>query len=449
MVATILLACGVFTLVRSKGITGDGAAEFAWRWAETAEERLLAKAPDVMPDLIQEPAALPSAPATAKNGADWPGFRGPDRDGIIPGVRIETDWSKSPPVELWRRPIGPGVSSFAVHGDLLYTQEQRGGDEVVACYKLTTGEPVWRHRDRTRFWDSHVGAGPRATPALSDGRVYTFGATGILNALDARDGALTAPFQSARVASRSRTNPADGSSDARWNRPDPADEPFRRDQRRAGRWHACLGARVAGRRHCAAGTDRGRRRPDQHDQRTIEERWTSNRLKPSFSAFVVHEGHAFGFDGRILACMDVEDGKRKWKGGRYGSGQLVLLPDQDLLLVVSEQGELALVAAAANQFTELARFPAIEGKTWNQPVLVGDLLLVRNREEMAAFRLTGIPRRGERGPRLLRSASRARPLSSASGFSVMTAFSSGPVLSIGERYERGRRGTVTGLAAST
>jgi len=185
MAATILVACGAWTLVRTEGINGDHVAEFGWRWARSAEERLLARTG-------VEPAAITSVPtpATARTVGDWPGFRGPDRDGNVPGTRIATDWSRSPPVELWRQPIGPGWSSFAVHGDLLYTQEQRGPEEVVTCYRTTTGEPEWTHGDEARFFESNAGPGPRGTPTLSDGRVYTLGATGFLNALDAQTGAV-------------------------------------------------------------------------------------------------------------------------------------------------------------------------------------------------------------------------------------------------------------------
>jgi outer membrane protein assembly factor BamB len=440
MVATILLACGVWTLVRTDGITGGGASQFAWRWSATPEEQLVAKAGD-------EPTGAAMVPVAAATGAEWPGFRGANRDGIVSGVRIKTDWKALPPVELWRQPIGPGWSSFAVRGDLLYTQEQRGNDEVVACYNLTTGKLVWRHRDAARFWESNAGAGPRGTPTLSNGRAYTFGATGILNALDAGNGAL---IWSRNAAADTNTKvPGWGfassplvvgdvvivatagalaaydiaNGNPRWFGPEdrsgyssphlmtiggvqqvvllsgagaisvaPADGKLL--------WQHPLpsGTRIIQPAltadgdvliHDGEGSDMRRIKVAQgSDGWSVEERWVSEGLHPYFNDFVLHKGHAFGFDGNNLACIGLEDGNRKWKGGRYGNGQLVLLSDQDLLLVLSEEGELALVGAAPDQFTELARFPAIEGKTWNHPVLVGDVLLVRNSQEMAAFRLS-------------------------------------------------------------
>jgi hypothetical protein len=122
------------------------------------------------------------------------------------------------------------------------------------------------------------------------------------------------------------------------------------------------------------------------DEWNLQEQWTSIHLKSFFNDFVVHKGHAFGFTGPSLACIDLGDGKRKWRGGRYG-GQIILLADQDLLLVLTEKGEIVLVEAVPEKLTEIARFKAIEGKTWNHPVLVGDVLLVRNTQEMAAYRL--------------------------------------------------------------
>ena len=437
LVATVFLACGVWALLRSDGMTGGDGAEFAWRWTETSEERLLAQ-------FAGESETLPASGAVSTSDADWPGFRGSDRNSIISGVRIATDWSASPPAELWRRPIGPGWSSFAVNGDLLYTQEQRGDDEIVACYNVTTGAPVWIHRDGTRFWEAIGGAGPRATPTLSDGRVYTFGATGILNAFDAGDGTV---LWSCNVASDIETQvPYWGFSSSplvvddtvivaaagtlaaydlyagnqRWVGPvggDGYSSPHRLTIDNVAQillmstagvtsvapadgaqlWsHLWSGdgivqpALIAG-GDILMGTSAESRRISVRQGEagwTIQERWTSNRLKAYFNDFVIHEGHAYGFDGRFLACVDIQNGERKWKGGRYGSGQLVLLADQNVLLVVSEKGGLVLVSAQPDRFNEIARSPAIESKTWNHPVLVGDILLVRNGQEMAAFRLT-------------------------------------------------------------
>lgn len=442
LAAAAFVACGFFSLLRTGGISGEGESDFHWRWTKSPEERLLAGNEKLSP-------ALPGVSAPKNSTAEWPGFRGANRDGVIRGAAIATDWNRDPPVELWRRPVGPGWSSFAVSGDWFYTQEQRGDDELVSCYSVATGAAIWAHHDAARFWESNAGAGPRATPTLGDNRVYTLGATGIVNALRASDGTvvwsrdaaadtgaklpgwgfagspllvddLVIVAASGRLVAYDRTRGSvrwtarsggggyssphlatiggarqvilvNGSGAAGfepstgaelWKHPWEGDGIVQPGQTADGDVLLGSGSGMGG----AVGVIRVSiaQRPNGW---AAEERWKSKGLKPYFNDFVLHAGHAYGFDGALLACMDLTDGRRRWKNGRFGHGQLILLADQNLLLVVSEKGGVALVAASPDGFRELSRFTAIEGKTWNHPALVGDVLLVRNAEEMAAYRL--------------------------------------------------------------
>jgi outer membrane protein assembly factor BamB len=112
--------------------------------------------------------------------------------------------------------------------------------------------------------------------------------------------------------------------------------------------------------------------------------WETNRMKTTQSTALLHEGYLYGLDGRILACLDAATGELQWKGGRYGYGQLLLASGH--LVVLTESGDVALVVEATpNEHREVARFPAIEGKSWTPATIAAGRLLVRNALEMAAF----------------------------------------------------------------
>ncbi|MEM9353037.1 MAG: PQQ-binding-like beta-propeller repeat protein [Planctomycetota bacterium] len=164
---------------------GDGAVRgWRWRWSPEADELL-------------------RVPETAKEAADWdpkptdyPRFLGNGYWAEASADSLDPKWDERPPDELWRRPIGAGWSGFAVVGDYAVTQEQRGEQELVTCYRIESGHGegrlVWSDAEPVR-WDpigpgAYGGIGPRATPTIHEGRVYTHGATGVVKCLDARTG---------------------------------------------------------------------------------------------------------------------------------------------------------------------------------------------------------------------------------------------------------------------
>jgi outer membrane protein assembly factor BamB len=367
-------------------------------------------------------------------------------------VKIATDWDTARPKPLWRQRVGPGWSSVIVVSGRLFTQEQRRQKETVVCYDAARGKELWVHEDAVRFRETVSGAGPRATPSYADGCVYTLGATGILNCLDAATGK--------RKWSRDITAVA-GAKVPLWGfsgsplvvdgmvivfAGGEGDKNLLAYRTTSGKlaWTAPAGkesysspqlALIAGKPqvlflsdngltavHPASGAvlwEHGVAMPgapravqphildkgqllvahlvgtgvalidvsQEKERWQVVQRWESHALKPEFPDFVVHQGHAYGFDAGIFCCIDAATGKRCWKEGRYGRGQVMLLADQSLLLVVSDKGQAILLAANPRRHEELGRFRALAGKTWNHPVIAHGRLYVRNTVEMACYEL--------------------------------------------------------------
>jgi hypothetical protein len=447
---------GWFLLIRIEGLDGDLIADVHWRWTPTAEADFLASRADAKePEPAKEtaPAAAVEEPVTLTLApGDWPEFRGSKRDGVVHGVTLVADWNAKPPKQLWRRRVGPAWSSVIVIGEWLYTQEQRGDEEAVVCYRAATGEEIWAHSDPARFEESVSGAGPRATPTFSEGRIYTLGASGILNCLDAGTGK---PVWTLNLVVFAGAKPPmwgisgsplivdgkvivygggkdqknllavdAGSGELVWGAAAGSESYSSAEALTIGGvtqvlmlhdqglsaidpetgnayWQTGtplpgaprpLQAHLVGENRLLTGTLQGNSTslievsPTERGWK-ITDVWTSPQVKPEFSDFVVHDGFAYGFDGAIFCCIDLATGKRAWKAGRYGRGQVICLADQGMLLVISEGGEVILVNARSDRSEELGRFQALSGKTWNHPVIARGRLFVRNAGEMACYEL--------------------------------------------------------------
>jgi outer membrane protein assembly factor BamB len=444
-----LIAMSITMLLRNDGINGNYAFDLKLRWPSATVDGAWTS------DQPTPPAKPDPKIDTALTNAEWPGFRGADRMGRSKAPKLATDWTATPPKLLWKKPVGAGWSSFAVATPFVFTQEQRAAKEVVACYDLDSGEEVWIQEREARFDEPMGGPGPRSTPTLADGAVFTVSASGMLQRLKANSGEVVWQQDFKSIAEREppmwgySSSPlvthslvivyAGGSSDKgiiafdsatgkqRWSAAcgsdsysspqlsmvlgqelvlmltneglhmlDPETGVVRFNYTWKIKGYRALQPTVIGDDVVLLPTTmsegtRAIRITRKEDALVSEDLWTSKDMKTDFTELIAHNGFVYGIDGSLFSCIDLKTGARVWKSGRYGKGASLLLESTNHILIAAENGRVALLEANPTAHRELTSFLAIKGKTWNHPVLVGDKLLVRNGSEAACYVLPLIP----------------------------------------------------------
>jgi outer membrane protein assembly factor BamB len=335
---------------------------------------------------------------------------------------------------------------MTVAQDLVFTIEQRRDQETVAAYDLATGREHWTNSWKAFFQESMGGDGPRATPAYSDGRLYALGAEGEFRCLDAATGRVLWRKNILEEAGASNLQwgmaasplivdslvvvmPGKGvtaydktTGEKKWSSLDDMGAytaPIVATLADARQIVALTASRVAGltvaegkllwefpwkteydvnstlplivdanRFIISSGYGHGASLVEVTSSGgafSAKEVWHNINMKSKFNNVVLHEGVVYGLDEGIMAAVEVASGKRLWKGGRYGYGQILLASGH--IVVLTETGDLALVKATREGHQEVEKFEALSGKTWNVPAIAQGILLVRNTTEMAAYRI--------------------------------------------------------------
>lgn len=464
-VVAVLVALPFALIDGWEHVSGNIVPIFHYRWQPTREAALAA--------WHQSHADATVAAATdvgADRPTDYPGYRGRLRDAVVQeGPALARDW-KAPPRQLWRHPCGGGYAGFAVAGNNAVTIEQRGDKEAVVCYDTDTGLERWVHDYPARFLDeTHMGGnGPRATPTIADGSVYSLGAAGELVCLDAATGKLqwqvnvlegnknviwgmsgsplvfdhyvvvnpgkqekggSPKYGAVTAFDLKKLEPGDGKAEVpavAWNggeahagysSPMLATLAGKRqvllfDQeglsgydadRGTVLWHldwktpqqpeikvaqpvVLPGDRLFVSSSYGGGCAMLQVAPGEDGKQKATRLWENMKMRCRFTSPVADALFLYGLDDPgVLVCLDQKTGGVKWRGGRYGHGQL--LRAGDLLLIQAEDGELALVEATGEAFHELGRFPALASHTWNCPALADGKAYVRNDKEMACYDL--------------------------------------------------------------
>lgn len=443
----MLLAGTAFSVVRLIEFDGKMRPIVYFRWNELPQDHLPAL----------QPAPL-EVPLDASVGSeDSPFFRGMNHDGTTPGSPENSDWARQNLQKLWQFPLGGGHAGISIAGMVAVTIEQRNENEVIVAYDSINGKPRWVYQYQASFQHSEPmgGNGPRTTPVIYQGMVYTLGAQGHLHCLEANTGKLK--WSTNILVDAAARNLEWGMSGSPLVVDDriyvnPGIDP----EKNADRAIICYD-RLTGKQIWAKGNDlagyaslmkvklagveqllqfdaAGLKGIDMNNGRqlwkypwqtsfdmncaqpvvigedavflssevsnggalvrlsrdadvwNVQEVWKNRYMGIKFSNAVLHAGHLYGLSNGYLTCINAKTGERLWKARQsYGNGQVLIAGN--VLVITTEQGEVALVDAMPEQFNEIKRMPVFTGRTWNVPAIARGRLYMRNHQEMACIKL--------------------------------------------------------------
>lgn len=378
---------------------------------------------------------------------DWPQWRGPQQDGVSRESGLLSQWPQGGPRVLWRIPLGVGYSSVSVAGGMAVTMFGTEEGEFVAAIDAASGKVLWKTPSGLLFHNSY-GDGPRSTPAIDAGRVYSLGATGSLLALEAASGKKIWGFNvlekfggdvpefglspSPVVAGnmllvvtgakhgKSLVALDKSSGSVLWsslNDKAGYSTPLVIDVGGARQIVVLMGEALVGvalgdgrelwRRPWKTTLDANVATPIFHQNRlfistgygtgcgmfelaaggrpAVKELWKSKEMKNYFSTSVLIDGVLYGFDNMFLVAMDFQTGKVKWRERGFNRGSLLAADGK--LVILGERANLALAEVSPAKYTELTRAKVLDGKTWSVPTLADGRLFVRNEKELVCLDL--------------------------------------------------------------
>jgi len=334
---------------------------------------------------------------------DWPTYGGKHRDHRSAEKSLRTNWHGEEPKALWVKEVGLGYSSVIEVDGMAYTQGYKGGENTLFCVDAQTGKTLWTHSYPSELGDKYFQGGSRSTPSIYQGVLYLQGHGGHLFALPlavkeklilqlgASEGSLLALNRRTGEEIWRKGNAGAGYASPFIRLSSPAEivvfnqkgltiHNLNNGEEMLHYPHVTryevnaaqpldLGKQIL----VASAYGKGAALVDLQgrDPKAV---WESDGISCQMASLVQRDGYAFGIHGQTgtrasqatLFCLDLQNGKKRWEEKGYGVGTLILV--DDILVVLSDRGELALLQADIEQFSELARFQILSGKNnWTPP----------------------------------------------------------------------------------